>query len=129
LFEEVGLFDEKFVAYFEDSDLSFRIRLAGEETALVPEEVAYCDGAASLDRQCWWRTKQCFRNHDLLVFKNMPIPLFLKYFLPFLRERGRQMAGLVSGARTEFGLAWALLLLAPTIGGIVLLVHHCLCAR
>lgn len=125
LFAEVGLFDEKFIAYFEDSDLNFRLRLAGKETALVPEAVAYHEGSASLEGRRWWRAKQCFRNHDLLVFKNMPLPLFAKYFLPFLRERGHQMASLVSAARTEFGLARALIILAAAVGEIVALLPHC----
>jgi len=125
LFEEVGLFDERFIAYFEDSDLNFRLRLAGKETALVPEAVAYHEGSASLEGRRWWRAKQCFRNHDLLVFKNMPLPLALKYAGPFLRERRHQMASLVSAARTEFGLLRALLMVATTIVEIVVLVPHC----
>ncbi|MFA6241625.1 MAG: glycosyltransferase family 2 protein, partial [Candidatus Hydrogenedentales bacterium] len=67
VFEQVGLFDEWFYAYFEDSDFSFRARLAGFKTKFVRAALAYHVGSASLEGRTWWRTRQCYRNHTMLV--------------------------------------------------------------
>jgi GT2 family glycosyltransferase len=37
VFEKVGLFDERYFAYYEDMDFSFRVREAGWRIILVPE--------------------------------------------------------------------------------------------
>lgn len=129
VFDTVGVFDERFVAYFEDSDFNFRARLAGFDTEFVQEAVAYHRGAASLGDRTWWRSKQCFRNHALLVLKNMPFPLMIKYAPRIVAERFHQMRRLVSSARAEFGLLRALGILLATGLTIPALLPHVLAAR
>lgn len=41
MFEEIGLFDEDFYAYMEDTDLAFRGRLAGWKCIYVPDAIVY----------------------------------------------------------------------------------------
>lgn len=41
MLEEIGLFDEDFCAYMEDSDLAFRGRLAGWKCLYVPKAIVY----------------------------------------------------------------------------------------
>jgi GT2 family glycosyltransferase len=41
LFDDVGLFDEGFVAYCEDVDLAFRAQLRGHRCVFVPEAIVY----------------------------------------------------------------------------------------
>ena len=41
MLQEIGLFDEDFVAYFEDTDLALRGRLAGWKCLYVPKAVVY----------------------------------------------------------------------------------------
>jgi len=103
LFAKIGLLDERFHAYFEDSDLCFRARLAGFRARLVPEAVACHIGSASIEGRTWWRARQCFRNHALLVAKNMPGRLLLRHGAAILKERGHQAGRLFSAARCEFG--------------------------
>lgn len=114
VFERVGAFDERFVAYFEDSDLSFRARLAGFNAALEPEAVAYHVGSASQGGKTWWRARQCCRNHIFLLWKNMPARLVARHFRAMKREQRHQVMCAFCAARAEFGAMTA----AWIVGGI-----------
>ncbi len=103
VFDRVGLLDERFIAYFEDSDLNFRARLAGFRAAFVREAVAYHVGSASIGGRTWWRARQCYRNHALLVLKNMPARLLLRNAPAILAEQLHQFRRTFSAARAEFG--------------------------
>ncbi len=111
VFDRIGMLDEKYGAYFEDADLSFRARLAGFSATLATDAIAYHAGSASIRDRMWWRAQQCCRNHALLVIKNMPAGLMLRHAPQIAWERLNQMRRFVSGARTEFGLARAWLML------------------
>jgi hypothetical protein len=114
IFDRVGMLDEKYGAYFEDADLSFRARLAGFNAVLATNAIAYHAGSASIRDRMWWRTQQCCRNHALLVIKNMPAGLLFRHAPQIAWERINQMRRFVSGARTEFGLARACVMLLRT---------------
>jgi len=129
LLDEIGLLDERFGSYFEDADLCFRARLAGFEIALVPEARAYHVGSASLLGTSWKRARQCFRNHALLVIKNMPAPLLLRHGPAIARERLHQAARVVSSARCELGLLRALRVLASTALSLAHALPHALRER
>jgi len=103
VFDTIGLLDESFGAYFEDSDLCFRARLAGFRAALAAEAVAYHIGSASQGGRTWWRSAQCCRNHALLVEKNMPDALREKHRALIAAERKHQRQRLWSSARAELG--------------------------
>jgi GT2 family glycosyltransferase len=47
LLKQVGYFNEKYFAYYEDVDLSFRIREAGFKLMLIPSSVIYHIGGGS----------------------------------------------------------------------------------
>jgi GT2 family glycosyltransferase len=114
IFVRAGMLDESFHAYFEDADLCFRARLAGFRAVLAPQARAWHIGSASISGKTWWRSAQCFRNHALLVIKNMPAALLARHFPAILRERLHQGRMLFSSARTEFGAAGAVRLLFRT---------------
>jgi GT2 family glycosyltransferase len=107
VFDTVGLFEERFVAYFEDADLAFRARLAGFSAVCVPEARAYHVGSASQEGKTWWRSRQCYRNHVFLVIRCMPWGLLFKYGLKFVREHFHQSNMAFTSARAEFGLVRA----------------------
>lgn len=129
VFDRVGLLDEHFVAYFEDSDLSFRARLAGFEAEFVEDAVGCHMGSASIGGREWWRTRQCYRNHALLVLKNMPLELIRRNARVILAERIHQTRRLFSAARAERGAVWAAGVLGTTWLSILRQLPHALRER
>jgi GT2 family glycosyltransferase len=76
LFDEIGLFDERFFAYFEDVDLSFRAQLAGKRFLFVPESrVLHLGAATSGGRFSPLAVRLSTRNLLFVLAKNLPAPL------------------------------------------------------
>jgi GT2 family glycosyltransferase len=101
--EKIGYLDEIFLAYFEDADFCLRAWWAGFDCALVPEAVAYHVGSASLGGRTWRRSMLCFRNHALLVVKNFPVTVLLRFLPRIARERLHQLRMMWTSGRAEFG--------------------------
>ena len=129
VFDDVGVLDEAFVAYFEDADLCFRARWAGHSAALVEDAVAYHIGSASIAGRTWWRTRQCFQNHALLVLKNFSLALLWHNRRAILRERCHQWARVFTTARHEWGALRALGFTLAAWGGLLRRVPGALRAR
>jgi GT2 family glycosyltransferase len=85
MFDEVGLFDEDFVSYCEDGDLSFRAQLAGYRCFYVPGAVVYHMGSASTGgKRSPTATRLGSRNSFSLLVKNLPlssVPHILPFFI------------------------------------------------
>lgn len=81
IIEEAGLFDPQYFMYFEDTDLSFRLRLFGYKCNYEPEAVCYHFGARRRERKNKFFIEYGRRNIEFLFIKNMQGYLFLKYFL------------------------------------------------
>lgn len=124
VFDRAGVFDESFIAYFEDSDLNFRARLAGFRAALVPEARAYHLGSASLGGRNGWRAKQCCRNHALLLIKNMPAALIVQYLPSIVAERAHQVSRVFSACRAESGATRAAAETVATLLAILRALPH-----
>jgi len=70
-FEKVGLFDDLFQMYYEDSDLSFRVRRAGLRILVVPgakmwHKVAQSSGGSDSPNERYWMARSSilfFRKH------------------------------------------------------------------
>ncbi len=83
MFDEVGLFDEDFVSYCEDGDLSFRAQLAGYRCFYVPDAVVYHMGSASTGgKRSPTATRLGSRNSFSLLVKNLPLSA-VPHILPF----------------------------------------------
>ncbi|MBI1850930.1 MAG: glycosyltransferase family 2 protein [Planctomycetes bacterium] len=81
LFEEVGFFDERFFAYHEDVDLSFRAQLVGKGCIYVPDAVVLHVGSATTGSKINpFTVYHSTRNMLLLLGKNMPVSLGIRYF-------------------------------------------------
>ncbi len=75
----VGGFDEHFFCYYEDTDLAFRLRLAGHRCLYVPEAVAYHVGSATTGPMSPFVIYHSARNQLWTYVKNMPAWLLWLY--------------------------------------------------
>jgi GT2 family glycosyltransferase len=78
-FLQVGGFDESYFAYFEDVDLSFRLRLNGGRCLYVPGAEVCHVGSASSGKTSDFVMYHGHRNLVWTFFKNMPGYLFWWY--------------------------------------------------
>ncbi|HSX45303.1 MAG TPA: glycosyltransferase family 2 protein [Candidatus Saccharimonadales bacterium] len=83
LFTQVGLFDQKFFAYYEDVDISFRARSAGWQIYYQPSALAYHEVSATSSGLGSFTRYHATKNFYLLYLKNMPGWLFWKYLPNF----------------------------------------------
>jgi GT2 family glycosyltransferase len=77
LFEEIGLFDDSFFAYYEDVDVSFRAQLAGHKIYYNKNAIAYHKQGATSSKIPGFTVYQTFKNIPLLYAKNVPTGLLL----------------------------------------------------
>jgi GT2 family glycosyltransferase len=83
MLDEIGLFDEDFVSYCEDGDLSFRAQLAGYRCFYVPDAVVYHISSASTGgKRSATATRLGSRNSLSLLVKNLPLSA-VPHILPF----------------------------------------------
>ncbi len=101
-FDEIGLFDEDFFAYYEDVDLAFRGQLAGKQCRYVPAAKVFHRGGGTMARHSRDNLFYCSRNALWVLAKNFPMPLLLKcapaialrYMRHFARYFFRPLLGL-----------------------------------
>ncbi len=103
-FERVGLFDERFFAFFEDVDWNFRAQMAGLSARYVPSAVAFHMGSATLGRGMTdFSHYQLTRNGIWIVAKDFP-PRALLNHAP--RIAYVQVAQLVAALQARRGRVW-----------------------
>jgi GT2 family glycosyltransferase len=78
-FLRVGGFDEALFAYYEDSDLAFRLRLLGERCFYVPDAVVHHLGFSTAGEESPFTVYYSQRNLVWVWLKNMPASLLLAY--------------------------------------------------
>jgi GT2 family glycosyltransferase len=116
LLRDIGLFDEDFFAYYEDTDVSFRAQLAGWKVIYNPNAIAYHQQGATSSRMPGdFAVYQTFKNLPLLFIKDVPggllfsigIRLWFAYImmLGHAIKKGRGGAAL-KGWLASIGLFW-----------------------
>lgn len=93
LFKDIGLFDEKFFAYYEDVDISFRARLAGWKIMYEPAAHVYHAVSATSSKLGSFTRYHSTKNLLMLYCKNMPGILFWKYLPLVLVQTLRLVIG------------------------------------
>lgn len=78
-FLKMGGFDEDYFSYFEDVDLSFRLRLAGGHCLYVPQALVHHVGSASTGKLSDFVVYHGHRNLVWTYFKDMPNILLWLY--------------------------------------------------
>ena len=93
MFDEIGLFDEEFFAYYEDVDISFRAQLYGWKVWYEPRAAAYHHVSGTSSKLGNFSRYHATKNFYMLYAKNMPARLYWKYGLFFLIQAARLLAG------------------------------------
>ena len=75
LLRKIGLFDEAFFAYYEDTDISFRAQLYGYSVYYTDTAIAYHKQGATSNKIPGFTVEQTFKNLPLFIAKNMPLSL------------------------------------------------------
>jgi len=87
LIRDIGLFDDDFFAYYEDTDISFRAQLAGYKIAYNPKAIAYHKQGATSNKLPGFAVYQTFKNLPLLFIKNVPtgllLPIGIRFYLAY----------------------------------------------
>ena len=107
LYQDVGGLDKDFFAHMEEIDLCWRIRLAGNDLAMVPSSHVYHLGGGSLNYGNPRKTYLNFRNNLLLLHKNLPRHEGRR--LLFVRRLMDTMAFGLAILKFHFGDAWAII--------------------
>lgn len=120
MLQQIGLFDEFFFAYFEDTDLSWRGQKAGWKYYFSPKSILLHEHSGSFVEHSPTWTFFINRNHMLILFKNARLGLAFRALASFIRnffavpvyrglrgrERRKQLAQLRMGFRIGFSFAW-----------------------
>lgn len=93
LFKDIGLFDEKFFAYFEDTDIGMRAQLAGHKSYYDKSAIANHEHGTTSGKMPGFTVYQTFKNTPLIILKDIPSSMllgvggrfFVIYWLLFIR--------------------------------------------
>lgn len=92
VFEEIGIFDEMFFAYYEDVDMSMRAQLRGKKIWLSSQATVQHLMNYSFNKRPGLGRELTIRNSIYLFWKNLPFPLIVKVFPRFLYANWRMTA-------------------------------------
>jgi GT2 family glycosyltransferase len=80
MLDEIGLFDEAFFAFYEDTDLAWRARRAGWKCVLAPTARVYHVHGGSFGKTSDRKLYLLARNKWWTILKNYPLPRLAEFF-------------------------------------------------
>lgn len=89
LFRDIGLFDQRFFAYYEDVDLSFRAQLAGWKIWYNPSSIVYHQVGGTSSKMGNFARYHSIKNFYILYTKNMPSWTYFAHLPTFLIQASR----------------------------------------
>jgi GT2 family glycosyltransferase len=96
LFQDVGLFDERFFAYAEDTDLHFRAQLKGFKAYYTPKTKAFHMVSATSKRNPSYFARYLVnRNRCLLILKNFPTSRLLRHSIKLSLFSAKTLVGAI----------------------------------
>ncbi len=105
MLEEIGVFDESFFLYCEDTDLGLRARWAGWKCRYVPGAVVEHRYSHSAGRASGLKARYVERNRVFLIVKNFPFRMIAQVPFYVMVRYMWHLAGMIRGrgAAGEFG--------------------------
>jgi GT2 family glycosyltransferase len=104
--EEIGLLDESFFLYYEDTDLSFRLRkrgwklgVAANSTVLHKENASSGKNRRQVDRFSTASGIRFLRKHAPVAWLSVPLFVALRIGKRLVRGRWRQTGDIIGGVR------------------------------
>jgi len=109
LLDEIGLFDEDFFTYADDSDVGIRARLAGWKCLYIPSAIVYHKNSGTAGQYSPLKAFYVERNRFWITIKYFPFSLlFLSIFFTFYRFVFQAYGALVHiGAAGRFSRAFS----------------------
>jgi GT2 family glycosyltransferase len=83
---DVGTFDDRFFAYYEDTDLAWRGGLAGWRSVFVPTSIVRHEHSATAGEWSQFTAFHVERNRFLTLARNAPWSMLLEALYVFLRD-------------------------------------------
>lgn len=118
MLEEIGLFDEDFFVYCEDTDLGLRGRIAGWTCRYVPNAIVFHAYSGSVSPYSPFKAFQVERNRIWIIVKYFPPRLILESIFYTLMRFFAQGYGVLSrrgaaGRMAEKTSVWGILRIVP----------------
>lgn len=119
LFRKIGMFDDTFFAYYEDTDISFRAQLAGWKIRYTPNAIVnHRQGATSKKMVRGFTVYQTFKNLPMLFTKNVParllLPIGIRFYFAYVLIFGKAIAS-GKGMPALKGILEAIILIPHTL--------------
>lgn len=119
MLQEIGLFDETYFAYYEDTDISYRAQLYGWKVTYNPQSITlHKMGATSKKMIRGFTVYQTMKNLPMLFWKNTPLsllfPIGARFMLAYTLILGKALVSTNSLPALK-GFLMSLLLIPHTL--------------